>query len=164
MTYNEDLWQATIQFDQEVEAGTQPQTLQLGFNYTLSDGLSGFYRSFYKGLLPIVQSYPCSLKAAPCYICVMEPPPPPPPPLLRVEGEGGCESSIVNSLAVMGRQVCSCPDNSTNALPSIHLRHQRILPMLFNSSAHSCTPAVAPFRLQDISLLCFQAARSSSKR
>ena len=49
VTYNVDLWQATIQLEHELDPKDQLQTIRLGFSYTLSDGLSGFYRSFYKG-------------------------------------------------------------------------------------------------------------------
>ncbi|KAK9845543.1 hypothetical protein WJX84_010042, partial [Apatococcus fuscideae] len=49
VTYDEDLGQATLRFDREVDPSFEPHTLKMSFNYTLSDGLSGFYRSSYKG-------------------------------------------------------------------------------------------------------------------
>ncbi|KAK9863355.1 hypothetical protein WJX84_004350, partial [Apatococcus fuscideae] len=49
VVYNEDLGQATIKFGQEVNPLMTAHTLQLGFNYNLSDGLSGFYQSVYTG-------------------------------------------------------------------------------------------------------------------
>lgn len=49
MTYNEDLEQATLRFDRELDPSFEAHTLKMGFNYTLSDGLSGFYRSSYEG-------------------------------------------------------------------------------------------------------------------